>query len=65
MAKVPLYSTGAASRLPALLLGHILTEFFLVAPYRTGASPVSVRRGTFTMWYGLLPDPMRHDCRVS
>ncbi len=48
MVKVPLHSTGAASRLTALLLGHILPVFSLVAPCQTGASPVSVRRGTFT-----------------
>ena len=46
--KVPLHSTGAASRLTALLLGHILPVFSLVAPCQPGASPVSVRRWTFT-----------------
>jgi len=43
--KVQLHSTGAASRLPVLLLGHILPVFALVAPCQTGASPVSVPRG--------------------
>jgi len=46
--KVRLHSTAAASRLPALLLGHILPVFSLVASYQTGASPVSVPRRTFT-----------------
>jgi len=46
--KVTLHSTGAASRLAALLLGWILPVCSLVAPCHTGASPVSVRRGAFT-----------------
>ena len=46
--KVPLHSTGAASRLAALLLGQILPVFFLVASCQSGASPVSVQRRTFT-----------------
>ena len=46
--KVQLHSTGAASRLPALLLGQILPVFSLVALCQTGSSPVSVQRWTFT-----------------
>ena len=46
--KGPLQSTGAASRLAAVLLGRILPVCSLVAPYQTGASPLSVRRGTVT-----------------
>ena len=48
MVKIPLHSTGPASRLTALLLSQILPVFSLVAPCQTGASPVSVLRGTFT-----------------
>jgi hypothetical protein len=46
--KAPLHSTGAASRLPALLLPQIHAVFSVVAPGQPGAAPVSVRRGTFT-----------------
>ena len=46
--KAQLHSTGAVSRLPPLLLGQILPVFSLVAPCQPGASPVSVRRWTFT-----------------
>jgi len=46
--KVPLHSTGAASRLTALLLPQIHWVFSVVAPCQPGASPVSVQRGTFT-----------------
>ena len=49
--KVPLRSTGAASRKDCAGLlaqrGHILPVFSLVVPCQPGASPVSVRRGTF------------------
>ena len=48
MVKVPLHSTGAASRLTALLLPQIHSVFSVVAPCHPGASPVSVLRGTFT-----------------
>src|ERR1700688_1872779 len=48
MVKVRLNSTGAASRLAALLLAQILPVFSLVAPCHPGASPPSVRRRTFT-----------------
>ena len=41
MVKAPLPSTGAAPRLAALLLGHILPVCSLVAPCQTGASPFS------------------------
>ena len=44
--EVPLHSADDASRLAALLLGHILLVCSLVAPCRAGASPPSVRRGT-------------------
>ena len=48
--KVPLHSTGDASRLTAWLLGQILPVFSLVAPChgraRFRSSGVSVRRGT-------------------
>ena len=50
--KVRLHSTGTASRLPALLLGHILPVCSLVAPCtgraRHRSRRVSVRRWTFT-----------------
>src|ERR1700688_46771 len=46
--KVRLHSAGAASRLAALLLAHILPVFSLVAPCHPGASPPSVPRRTFT-----------------
>ena len=50
--KSPLYSTGAASRLPALFLGRILPVCSLVSPCAGRARHchprVSVRRGTFT-----------------
>ncbi len=43
---VPLYSTGAAIRLTALLLGHILPVFSLATSNQPAAWPVSVRRRT-------------------
>jgi len=46
--KVQLHSTGDASRLATLLLPQIFPTFSVVAPCRPGASPVSVRRWTFT-----------------
>src|SRR5438477_11665699 len=46
--KVWLHSTSDASPPAALLLAHILPVFSVVAPCRRGASPVSVRRQTFT-----------------
>ena len=46
--KVPLHSTGDASRLAALLLGHICPIFSLVTPGDPGASLVLVHRATFT-----------------
>ena len=46
--KSALHSTGAASRLTSLFLGRILPVCSLVTPCQPGASPVSVRRGTFT-----------------
>src|SRR5437773_12531083 len=46
--KVWLHSTGDASPPAALLLTQILPVFSVVAPCRRGASPVSVRRQTFT-----------------
>ena len=46
--QVPLHSTRAASRPPALRLGQIQAVFSLGAPCRTGASRVSVPRGTCT-----------------
>jgi len=45
--KVPLHSTADASRRSALLVGRIFPIFSLLAPGSAGASPVSVRRGTF------------------
>src|SRR4029453_14519821 len=48
MVKVWLHSTGDASPPAALLLAQILPVFSVVAPCRRGASPVSVRRQTFT-----------------
>ena len=48
VAKVWLHSTGDASPPAALLLAQILPVFSVVAPCRRGASPVSVRRQTFT-----------------
>ena len=45
VARAPLHSNGAASGPPALLLGRILPVFSLGAPWWTGASPFSVRRG--------------------
>ncbi len=48
VAKVWLHSTGDASPLAALLLAQILPVFSVVAPCHRGASPVSVRRQTFT-----------------
>ena len=46
--KVTLHSTSDASRLTALLLRRIFPIFSIVAPCQPGASPVSMRRGTFT-----------------
>jgi len=46
--KAWLHSTGDASPLAALLLAQILPVFSVVAPCQRGASPVSVRRQTFT-----------------
>src|SRR2546428_11894465 len=46
--KVWLHSTGDASPPAALLLPQILPVFSVVAPCPRGASPVSVRRQTFT-----------------
>ena len=46
--KVALHSADEASRLATLLLGHKRPMCSLVAPYQPGASPSSVRRGTFT-----------------
>ncbi len=43
-----LHSTGDASSRAALLLPHILPVLSVVAPCPRGASPVSVRRQTFT-----------------
>src|SRR5260370_42437736 len=43
-----LHSTGAASRLAALLLPQILPVFSVVAPCQPGASPLSVQRWTCT-----------------
>src|SRR5438128_6365425 len=43
-----LHSSGAASRLAALLLPQIFPIFSVVAPCQPGASPPSVRRRTFT-----------------
>jgi len=48
VAKVWLHSTGDASPPAALLLVQILPVFSVVAPCGRGASPVSVRRQTFT-----------------
>jgi hypothetical protein len=39
-----LHSSGAASRLAALLLPQIFPIFSVVAPCQTGASPLSVQR---------------------
>jgi hypothetical protein len=49
MVKVPRHSTSDASRLAALLLPQILPVFSVVAPCQSGASLVSVPRGTFTI----------------
>jgi hypothetical protein len=46
--EVPLHSTVDASRLAALLLSPVFPIFSVVAPCQTGASPVSMRRGTST-----------------
>jgi hypothetical protein len=46
--KVPLHSTGDASRLAALLIARLCSINSLFAPGDPGVSPVSVRRGTFT-----------------
>ena len=46
--KMRLHSTGDASRLAALLLSSNVWTFSVVAPCQPGASPVSVRRRTFT-----------------
>ena len=46
--EVRLHSAGDASRLTALLLPQIFPIFSVVAPCQPGASPVSVRRWTFT-----------------
>jgi len=46
--RVWLHSTGDASPLAALLPAQILPVFSVVAPCQRGASPVSVRRQTFT-----------------
>jgi hypothetical protein len=46
--KVWLHSTADASSGAALLLAQILPVFSVVAPCPRGASPVSVRRQTFT-----------------
>ena len=48
VAKVCLHSTDDAAPLAALLLPQIFPIFSVVAPCRRGASPVSVRRQTFT-----------------
>ena len=48
MVKVPLHSTGDATRLAALLIAHLCPTNSLFPPCDPGASPVSVRRGTFT-----------------
>src|SRR5687767_13011928 len=53
--QVPLHSTGAASRLAALLLPQIHPVFSVVAPCQPGASPVSMRRGTCTTGYCIIP----------
>jgi len=45
---VPLHSTDDASRLAALLLPQIFPIFSVVAPCQSGASPVSMRRGSST-----------------
>ncbi len=53
--KVPLHSTGAASRLTALLLGRILPVFSLVAPCQPGAASITTRLGaTLDFHHGLL-----------
>src|SRR5881628_2324390 len=57
--KVWLHSTGEASPPAALLLLQILPVFSVVAPCRRGASPVSVRRQTFTTGCYLLGTPRR------
>jgi hypothetical protein len=46
--KVSPHPTSDASRLAALLLPQIQPVFSVVAPCQTGASLVSVPRGTFT-----------------
>jgi hypothetical protein len=46
--KVWLHSTGDASPWAALLLPQIFPIFSVVTPCPRGASPVSVRRQTFT-----------------
>jgi hypothetical protein len=46
--KLQLHSTGDTSSLAALLLAQILPVFSVVAPCQRGASPVSVRRWSFT-----------------
>src|SRR5687767_2436783 len=46
--KVPLHSTDDASRRSALLVGRIFPIFSLLVPGSPGASPVSMRRATFT-----------------
>src|SRR5215210_492452 len=48
--QLPLHSTRAASRPPALRLGQIQAVFSLGAPCRTGASRISVQRGTCTTY---------------
>jgi hypothetical protein len=48
VAKVQLHSTCDASRLAAWLLPQIFPICSVVAPCQPGASPVSVRRWTFT-----------------
>ena len=55
MVKVWLHSTGEASSGAALLLPQILRVFSVVAPCPRGASPVSVRRQTFTTGCILAP----------
>ena len=56
--KPALHSTGAASRMAALHLPQIFPILSVVAPCQPGASPVSVRRASFTA------DCDSHDYRV-
>ena len=57
MVTVQLRSTGAASRLPALLLGHILPVSSLVAPCRTGAASITTGLGATL--------DCHHGCRLA